>query len=1214
VNLSGLLPFLGESSAYRQLSEEFRTLRSGERALPVLRPVRAFLVAALARDLRRPVLVVAARLDRAQMLHETLRAYLGEAPALLRFPEPSALFYERAPWATEVISERLNVLTAATSDHGQPTAGGERQAPVGSRQPVVIVASARALMFRTLPPRTFALGTRTVKTGQTIDPEKTLEAWLRLGYTPTTTVLSPGEFSRRGGILDIWPLSSPTPIRIELFGDAIESLRRFDPATQRSREALDALTISPASEALARYGPQAAEKLRGWDLHKLPDDLEAQFEKDRAALSESTPFRGIEFYLPCLYAQPATLLDYLPDDALVVLDDAGEIADTWSELEEQAVELRRSAEEAGALPRDFPLPYLTWDEWREQIAHYSTLAFGAEPANQHSDEPTGEAEGEQVSRDTGSRLPFAPGPRFGGQLKPFLDHVAQLRHMGDGVIVVSRQAQRLAEMWAERDHMLHPVSHLDSPPEPRSLTFVHGALDDGWTLHAVRAAPHPSTSASASHALRSAPAQDAGLFSLHVLTDGEIFGWARPQPRKRVRPRAIAPEQFFADLQPGDYVVHVDHGVGVFQGLVKLTLEGIENEYLQVAYAGGDKLYVPIHQADRLSKYIGADDRAPDIHRLGTADWAQVREHAQQAAVEVAKELLALYAARELAPGFAFSADSPWQAELEAAFPYVETEDQLRAIRDVKADMQKPRPMDRLICGDVGYGKTEVALRAAFKAVQDGKQAAVLVPTTVLAQQHFNTFSARLAPFPAVVEMLSRFKSPKEQDEILSRLREGGVDIVIGTHRLLQSDVAFKDLGLLIIDEEQRFGVTHKETLKRMRAEVDVLTLTATPIPRTLYMSLTGVRDISTIDTPPEERLPVATYVGEYDDHLVRQAILRELDRGGQVYFVHNRVLGIEQIERRLKAVAPEARIGVAHGQLNEHDLERAMIQFVNRGIDVLLCTSIIESGLDIPNANTLIVDRSDHFGLAQLYQLRGRVGRGAQRAYAYFLFDPHAPLAEDARRRLDTIREASELGMGYSIAMRDLEIRGAGDLLGVRQSGHIHAVGFDLYTRLLRRAVDELKARRDGTQPPPPPISGVTLDLPLQAHLPEDYVPNDTLRLQLYRRMGNIAAGKDIADLEVELSDRFGEMPRPVTNLMFQLRLKVLAARARVKSIVRDRERDMLVIHCDALEHLNRGELQRRIGELAQVARRQINLPLRENIVGWREALVKVLEAMAGG
>ncbi len=1189
MNLSGLLPLLTESFAYRQLVDDLRTPHTGERRLRVLRSARPFLVAALARDLSRTILYVTARLDRAQAIHETLRAYLGDTPALLRFPEPSALFYERAPWATEVVAERLNVLTRLAEKPGfyQP----------------VIVASARALMFRTLPPRNLALGTRALKHGQLIDPDQLLETWLGAGYQATTTVLVPGEFSRRGGILDIWPLSSPAPIRIELFGDEIESLRRFDPATQRSHDALDVVAIPPASETLARYGPPAAEKMSRWDLSRLPNDLEAQFEKDRAALAAGAPFRGIEFYLPYFYAQPASLLDHLSPETLIVFDDIDEIEDAWSEFEEQAIDLRRSAEEVGAVPPDFPLPYLTWDEWREATTQRSALTLSEDAPLE--DQPT-----TGLRDDLTTRLSFAPGQRFGGQLKAFLDHLAQIRQMGDAAIVVSRQAQRLAELWAERDHLRPPVADLSAPPEPHALIFAQGALDDGWTLHGARAA-RPARGATRS---ASGVFEEARLFSLYLLTDGEIFGWARPQPRKHIRPRAITPEQFFADIQPGDYVVHVDHGIGVFQGLVKLTLEGIEGEFLQVGYAGGDKLYVPIHQADRLSKYVGATERPPDVNRLGSADWAQLRERAQQAALEVARELLDLYAARELAPGYAFNLDTPWQAELEAAFPYVETEDQLRAIREVKKDMEKPRPMDRLICGDVGYGKTEVALRAAFKAVQDSKQVAVLVPTTVLAQQHYTTFASRLAPFPTTVEMLSRFKSPKEQDDILNRLREGQVDVVIGTHRLLQRDVVFKDLGLLIVDEEQRFGVTHKEMLKRLRTEVDVLTMTATPIPRTLYMSLTGVRDISTIDTPPEERLPIATYVGEYDDHLVRQAILRELDRGGQVYFVHNRVLGIEQVAKRLAAIAPEARIGVGHGQLDERDLEQVMVRFVQREIDVLLCTSIIESGLDIPNANTLIVDRSDHFGLAQLYQLRGRVGRGAARAYAYFLYDPRSPLTEDARYRLDTIREASELGMGYSIAMRDLELRGAGDILGVRQSGHISAVGFDLYTKLLQRAVVEMRALRDGTEPPPPPITGVTLDLPLQAYLPQEYVPNDQLRLQLYRRMGNIGSEKEIGELETELGDRFGSPPQPVSNLMFQLRLKVLAARARAKSIVQDRERNMLVIHADALEHMDRTALQARLGSMVQVARRQINLPLRDapRIIGWREKLAKVLEAIS--
>ena len=996
-------------------------------------------------------------------------------------------------------------------------------------------------------------------------------------------MLSPGEFSRRGGIVDVFPPALPRPARIEFFGDEVESLRAFDPASQRSLEALDQVIVTPAAEGLAKNGPIAAEKIKTWDTSALADDLEDQFERDRKALINGSTFRGIEFYVPLLHSDAVSLLDYLPRESLILCDDSDELTDAWSELEEQALELRHAAEEDGVLPPDFPLPYVTWDEWREKMAGRSVVSLGEEA---HPEDEAAIA----------SALPLAPGPRFGGQLKPFIEHLSQMRSLNDATIVISRQASRLAELWAEHDHFRPPVHEVVQPPEPRALMFVQGLLDEGWTLRGI--APRDA-----------AERQAVGLWSLHVITDAEIFGWSRPQPRRRGKPRAITPEQFFADVQPGDYVVHVDHGIGVFQGLIKLTLEGIENEYLQVAYAQGDKLYVPIHQADRLSKYIGADDHAPEVHRLGTADWNQVRSKAKEAALEVARELLELYAARELAPGFAYSSDTPWQNELEASFPYLETEDQLRAIREVKADMQKPRPMDRLICGDVGYGKTEVALRAAFKAVQDGKQVAVLVPTTILAQQHYSTFNTRLAAFPVTVEMLSRFRSEKEQDAILNRLRAGNVDIIIGTHRLLQRDVAFKDLGLLIIDEEQRFGVTHKEQLKKMRTEVDVLTLTATPIPRTLYMSLVGVRDISTIDTPPEERLPVATYVGEYDDHLVRQAILRELDRGGQVFFVHNRVLGIEQIFERLKTIAPEARVGIGHGQMDEHELEKVMIDFVKGDVDVLLCTSIIESGLDIPNANTLLVDRSDRFGLAQLYQLRGRVGRGAMRAYAYFLYDKISGMTEEARRRLEAIREANDLGMGYSIAMRDLEIRGAGDLLGMRQSGHISAVGFDLYTKLLQRSVGELKALRDGTPAPLLPLTGVNIDLPLQAHIPTDYVVNEGLRLQLYRRMGNIASPEEIDALAQELTDRFGPPPKAVENLMFQLRLKVLAAKAQISAIGRDRERGNIVLKSDALEHIHRSALQQRLGDLAQVQRREVHVPLKDE---WHVTLVKVLEGIA--
>jgi len=705
-------------------------------------------------------------------------------------------------------------------------------------------------------------------------------------------------------------------------------------------------------------------------------------------------------------------------------------------------------------------------------------------------------------------------------------------------------------------------------------------------------------------------------WELILQTDAEIFGWARPEPRRVVRRKKVTPEAFFADVSPGDYVVHVEHGIGIFRGLVHLTVHDVEGEYLEVDYASEDKLYVPIHSVDRLSRYVGADDRQPTIHRLGSTDWARVKERAQRAVEELARDLLELYSAREVIDGYAFSGDTSWQTELEASFPYYETEDQLRAIQSVKTDMEKTKPMDRLICGDVGYGKTEVALRAAFKAVMDHKQVAVLVPTTVLAQQHFQTFRRRLNPFPVQVEMLSRFRSPREQRQILQGLTGGTVDIAIGTHRLLQSDVAFKDLGLLIIDEEQRFGVTHKEHLKQKRKEVDVLTLTATPIPRTLYMSLTGVRDVSIIDTPPQERIPIQTHVGPYDESLTRKAILREVGRGGQVYFVHNRVRSIDYVARRLSELVPEVIIGVAHGQMRERGLEQVMGDFVEGYIDVLVCTSIIESGLDIPNVNTIIIRRADRFGLAQLYQLRGRVGRGAARAYAYLFHLRHHRLNEEAQQRLQTIKEAGELGMGFNIAMRDLEIRGAGDILGRRQHGHISAIGFDLYTRLLTQAVRELKGQeapelvRDELAVYLTPLeTEVQINLPLRAYLPADYVPQQHLRLQLYRRMGQLRTLAAVEEMGRELQDRFGQQPEVVDNLLFQIHLKVLARKASVRSIYADD--GSLVIQGRLLEREEVTTLKSRLGEGVQVGRQQLRIFLDSSARAWQERLESVLRVL---
>ena len=1191
MNISGLLASLELLEPYRTLRQD---LARGEVLAPLglLRAARPALLAALARDLKRPMLVIAGPVERAKTLAHSLRDWSPAPECILRFPEPLALFYERAPWTDEVITGRLEVLSAFSSPH------------VGGGQEGVIITSARALMQRTLPLRQFRTSVREFHVGQTLDLERVLNLWAGLGYEPVSVVEAPGQFSHRGGILDIFPPADPLPVRIELFGNQIESQRRFDPATQRSQERVDSVTITPTREALPRHGPRVADRIaaqlardrsaepspraqaEGRSRRSLPADVRTELEAHCRDLAAATPFPGIEFYLPYFYTAPATLLDYLPSEALIVVDDPQELADAWAGLEEEAVNLRAAAEKAGILPPDYPLPYVTWDEWSERLTDRPVLTLG------------------HGAEDTTSRLSncFIPGPRFGGQLKPVLEHVHTAQSQGGQVVVVSRQARRLAELWGQEivDGGLQmadtstelstscklPLDELRQPPQT-SLTFVQGTLAEGWILRGT----------------------DLGrpFSSLHLLTDAEIFGWRRPQPRRSTYRRKAAPESYFADLTPGDFVVHVEYGIGLFRGLVTRAPEGVEREYLLVEYEGTDRLYVPIHQADRLGRYIGASERPPSLNRLNTARWQTVKARAKKAAEDMARELLELYAARELAAGHAFAPDAPWQAELEAAFPYFETVDQLRAIADVKADMEKPRPMDRLICGDVGYGKTEVALRAAFKAVMDGKQVAILVPTTVLAQQHYVTFRQRLAPFPVEVEHLSRFRSRAEQKKVLERLLTGQVDIVIGTHRLLQKDVAFANLGLLVIDEEQRFGVTHKERLKRLRTEVDVLTMTATPIPRTLYMSLTGVRDISTIETPPEERLPVTTYVGEYDAQLVRRAILRELERGGQIFYVHNRVRTIETVRHRLEQLVPEATFAVGHGQMREASLERVMLRFVAGEIDVLVCTSIIESGLDIPNVNTLIIERAERFGLAQLYQLRGRVGRGAQRAYAYFFHNRVTRLTHEAHQRLETIREATHLGAGYTIAMRDLEIRGAGDILGARQSGHVAAVGFDFYTRLLARAVQELRAQREGQPPPPEPLGSIRIDLPIPVCLPDAFVPDVRLRLKMYRRLAELGSMAQIDEMEQELADRFGPLPEPAQNLMYQLRLKALARDAGVGTIVT--EKGYLVLRASGLKYPDRKGLQRVLGGRAIVSYRDIRLPQGR---GWQEELVVVLKEMA--
>ncbi len=987
----------------------------------------------------------------------------------------------------------------------------------------IVVASAAAAAARTVALSEFAASRHEVKQGAQINLMEMLARWSKMGYRREHLVEVPGTMSHRGGILDVFPPNSELPVRIELLGNRAESIRFFDPRTQRSLRTVPSVEIVAAAE-------------NAW------------------------PATG-------------TLMTYLPNDSLVVQADAEGI--------------EAALDGVGPAADGVPDPDGGSDSDRpgESCLRYSEFAAQVRRARHLLTLSRWSAAG--TESDTAM---FTSLASYGGQLKPFVAETRKLAAEGYRVLIVSQQASRISEALEEEDILASPLQNIEHLPPRGSVTLVHGSLPEGWSL----------------------------ARELAVFTDGEVFGFFKqPSPARRPAPPG---RSIMLDLSPGDYAVHLDHGIARFHGMKKVRVGDVEREYMTLEYAAGDMLYVPTDQADRVSRYVGSSGDPPALSRLGTQEWSRAKQRVRESARDMAEELLKLYATREVLPGFAFSPDTVWQQELEVSFPYTETPDQVEAVRQVKEDMEKPKPMDRLVCGDVGYGKTEIALRAAFKAVMDQKQVAVLVPTTVLAQQHFNTFRQRLARYPVNVEMLSRFRSEKEMEATVEGLRNGTVDIVIGTHRLLQKDVSFKDLGLLVVDEEQRFGVGHKERLKHLRREVDVLTLTATPIPRTLHMSLVGVRDMSTLETPPEERLPIRTYVSDYNETLVRDAILRELGRQGQVFFVHNRVQTIGRVARRLKEIVPEAEIAYGHGQMKEERLEGVMLDFYQGKTDVLVCTSIIESGLDIPNANTIIVSESDKLGLAQMYQLRGRIGRSSTRAYAYFLYSKGKRLTPAAEKRLQTIFEASELGAGFRIAMKDLEIRGAGNLLGAEQSGHIAAVGFDLYCQMLSESIKQMRALQSGQEPAEvfkAQAPSVVLDLPLTAYIPDSYVPDLTTRLDIYKRLARAADQAEAGQVGEELVDRFGKLPKPVENLLYLLNVKLLAGQLGVESI--NKEQEQIVIRFGEGHGLDRLKLPAPEKWL-KVGTSQIRLDLRYLTQRWQKAIEDVLirvrdqEGAAGG
>jgi len=1059
------------------------------------------LLAALLDDTSEPLVIVTPRPDRAAQMHEELLLYLNDPDRALLFPELDTIPYERVSPDVEAAEARLRVL--------ERLANAEGAAPI-------VVTSGMALAQRTLAPA--GRERRVVlEPGSRLSLAATLEHLQTLGYETVSLVEAPGQVSRRGGIIDVFPPAAELPLRIELLGGTVESLRSFNPASQRTVALVQRAELGPAREASVDPARLKA-LLDGLDSTNLSEDARARFEDEAERLRGGDLAVAGGFYLPFL--TPSSLLEHLPAASLVLVDELADTTHAIDELDTQAAEVRVDLEARGQIPLGLPLPHAP----RAQVV--SELTARPRLLDLHrwaTPELAAEAAADAAVEILAP--PFTPPAGYGGRLRVAMHDVLDLARRGERAIVTSQQDARLSELFAGEGQDGVAAEELNEAPAPGSFRLLHGSVGNGWVL-------------------------DLPNGSLHLITDSELFGFTKQ--RRPQRTRVVDREAFLADLSPGDFVVHVEHGIAVFQGLVRRLVDGVEREYLELRYAEGDRLYVPTDQVDRVSRYVGPSDRTPALSRLGTMEWARTKDRVRRAVTDLANELLQLYAQREVSEGHAFSPDQPWQQELEASFPYVETPDQLRAIYEVKADMESPRPMDRVIIGDVGYGKTEVALRAAFKAVLDGFQVGLLVPTTVLAQQHGQTFRERLSGFPTKVEVLSRFRSDKEQKEVLTAAAEGEVDILIGTHRILQKDVAFKNLGLVIIDEEQRFGVAHKERLKQMRQQVDVLTLSATPIPRTLQMSLSGIRDMSTMANAPQDRLPIKTYVAEFDERLVREAILRELDRGGQVYFVHDRVQSIERLAADLRRIVPEAEIAIGHGQMPEDQLEQVMIDFQRRQYDVLVCTTIIESGLDIPSVNTIVINHADRFGLSQLYQLRGRVGRGANRAYAYLLYDRDRALSEVAQKRLQTIFEATELGAGFQIAQRDLEIRGAGNLLGAEQSGHVGAVGFDLYSRMLADAVTRLRAVARGEPPPVPSTSqtAVQLDLPLTAYIPESYVADLNVRLALYQRFGQVTSPEEAQAAFEECVDRFGPPPPAVRGLLYALALKGLAREAGIQSI----------------------------------------------------------------
>ncbi|WP_165604802.1 transcription-repair coupling factor [Mycobacterium intracellulare] len=1078
---------------------------------------RLFVASALAR--LGPLLVVTATGREADDLTAELRGVFGDAVAV--FPSWETLPHERLSPGVDTVGARLTVLRRLAHPD---------DARLGP--PLQVVVTAARSLLQPMTPQLGLIEPVTLNVGAEVEFDGVIARLVELAYTRVDMVGRRGEFAVRGGILDVFPPTAEHPVRIEFWGDEVSEMRMFSVADQRSIPEIevDTLIAVPCRELLlTEEVRQRAAELSARHPANEPA-ITGSVTDMLAKLAEGIAVDGMEALLPVLRPGEHVLLtDQLAQGTPILLCDPEKIRTRAADLIKTGSEFLEASWSAAAMGTDAPV---------------DVAQFGGSGFAELDDVRAAAAKGghpwwtlSQLSDESAVELDIRAAPSARGHQHDIDGIFAMLRaHVSTGgyAVVVAPgagTAHRVVERLAECDTpavMLEPGSAGQVRPKKGIVGVLKGPLHDGVIIPGATLVVITETDLTGSRV---------------AAVEGKRLAAKR---RNTVDPLA---------LTAGDLVVHDQHGIGRFVEMVERTVGGARREYLVLEYAsskrggGSDKLYVPMDSLDQLSRYVGG--QAPALSKLGGSDWANTKTKARRAVREIAGELVSLYAKRQASPGHAFGPDTPWQAEMEDAFGYTETVDQLTAITEVKGDMEKPIPMDRVICGDVGYGKTEIAVRAAFKAVQDGKQVAVLVPTTLLADQHLQTFTDRMTGFPVTVKGLSRFTDPAESKAVIEGLADGSVDVVIGTHRLLQTGVRWKDLGLVVVDEEQRFGVEHKEHIKSLRTHVDVLTMSATPIPRTLEMSLAGIREMSTILTPPEERYPVLTYVGPHDDKQVAAALRRELLRDGQVFYVHNRVSSIDRTAAKIRELVPEARVVVAHGQMPEERLERTVQGFWNREYDILVCTTIVETGLDISNANTLIVERADTFGLSQLHQLRGRVGRSRERGYAYFLYPPHAPLTETAYDRLATIAQNNELGAGMAVAMKDLEIRGAGNVLGVEQSGHVAGVGFDLYVRLVGEAVEAYRAAADGqTVTTAEEPKDVRIDLPVDAHLPPDYIASDRLRLEAYRRLAAAASDGEIDAVVEELVDRYGALPEPALRLVAVARLRLLCRAAGITEV----------------------------------------------------------------